>query len=131
MLVDPEPCRLAVGDQADAVEASVPHPVDDQVGCPTFTGHLALALVQLAADPIAGVVHVAGGGQCSWCEFAHEIVTAAGVDCQVRPIDTSQYPTPARRPAYSVLRSERGAPELPAWSQGLAEFMTLNARVAA
>lgn len=105
--------------------------VDDQVGCPTFTGHLAPALVQLAADPITGVVHVAGGGQCSWFEFAVEIVKAGGLDCEVRPVDTSQYPTPARRPAYSVLRSERGAPELPAWSEGLAEFMTLNARVAA
>jgi dTDP-4-dehydrorhamnose reductase len=105
--------------------------VDDQVGCPTFTGHLAPALVQLATDPIAGVVHVAGGGQCSWFEFATEIVKAGGLDCEVRGVDTSQYPTPARRPAYSVLRSERGAPELPAWREGLAEFMTLNARVAA
>ena len=49
--------------------------VADQVGCPTFTGHLATTLVALAADPIAGVVHVAGGGQCSWFEFARAIVS--------------------------------------------------------
>ncbi len=55
--------------------------VDDQVGCPTFTGHLAEALVELAArGPQAprGILHVAGAGQCSWFEFAREIVAAGG-----------------------------------------------------
>src|SRR5579875_3807223 len=44
--------------------------VDDQAGCPTFTGHLAAALLALAGDPVAGVLHVAGGGECSWFQFA-------------------------------------------------------------
>jgi len=53
--------------------------VDDQVGCPTFTGHLAEALVALAAGTrIPGVVHVAAAGECSWFEFAVEILRATG-----------------------------------------------------
>ena len=55
--------------------------VDDQVGCPTFTGHLAEALLTLAAGDERGVLHVAGRNSCSWFEFAHEILSRAGVDC--------------------------------------------------
>jgi dTDP-4-dehydrorhamnose reductase len=105
--------------------------VDDQVGCPTFTGHLAEALVALAGDPISGVVHVAAGGECSWWAFAREIVAAAGVEIPVRAISTDQFPRPAARPAYSVLRSERGAPQLPDWRDGLAAYMTQTTEVAA
>jgi dTDP-4-dehydrorhamnose reductase len=102
--------------------------VDDQVGCPTFTGHLAAAMVDLAARPArpVGIVHVAGGGDCSWYEFAREIVARAGVSCEVRPCSTAQMPRPARRPAYSVLRSERDAPVLPDWKHGLAEYAALT-----
>ena len=103
--------------------------VDDQVGCPTFTGHLAAALVALTEAPPLGILHIAAAGQCSWCEFAQAIV--AGSDCTVRPIPSSQYPTPAPRPAYSVLRSQRGAPELPSWRAGLERFMAETARVSA
>jgi dTDP-4-dehydrorhamnose reductase len=98
--------------------------VSDQIGCPTFTGHLAAGLVTLAAQRTPGVLHVAGGGQCSWHEFAAAIVGAAGMDCPVRPIPTSEYPLPARRPANSVLVSERGAPVLPDWRTGLEQFMS-------
>ncbi len=99
---------------------------DDQVGCPTFTGHLAQALLTLAEQRPRGVVHVAGGGFCSWFEFATDIVRSAGLQCDVRPCSTRDMPRPARRPAYSVLGSERGddvAPVLPPWRDGLAEYM--------
>ncbi|HWE08083.1 MAG TPA: dTDP-4-dehydrorhamnose reductase [Solirubrobacteraceae bacterium] len=105
--------------------------VSDQIGCPTFTGHLAGALVALAENPLPGVLHVAGAGACSWFEFAAAIVAAAGSRCQVRPISTEQYPTPARRPAYSVLESERGAPQLAEWQQALREFLSELSGVAA
>jgi dTDP-4-dehydrorhamnose reductase len=107
--------------------------VDDQVGCPTFTGHLAAALVDLAARPErpAGIVHVAGGGDCSWYEFAREIVARAGVSCEVRPCSTAQMPRPAKRPAYSVLRTERSAPVLPDWRHGLADYAALTRAVSA
>jgi dTDP-4-dehydrorhamnose reductase len=98
--------------------------VDDQVGCPTFTAHLAEALLALGAERPAGVVHVAAAGHCSWYEFAEAIVEAAGVACEVRPGRTEDLGRPAPRPAYSVLRSERaGAPSLPDWREGLAGFI--------
>jgi dTDP-4-dehydrorhamnose reductase len=105
--------------------------VEDQVGCPTFTGHLAAALVNLAAAtgeraPVLGVTHVAGGGRCSWFEFAREIVARSGASCEVKPCTTAEFPRPAPRPAFSVLASERRGevPRLPGWEQGLTEFMT-------
>jgi dTDP-4-dehydrorhamnose reductase len=105
--------------------------VADQIGCPTFTGHLGPVLVALAAQRTPGVLHVAGGGQCSWYEFAAAIVDAGGIDCPVRPISTHEYPLAAQRPANSVLVSERGAPALPDWRAGLAQFMSETAEVRA
>ena len=102
--------------------------VDDQVGCPTFTGHLARALIELAEPDrrIAGVVHVAAAGQCSWFDLAREIVAGAGLACKVKPTTTAQMPRPAPRPAFSVLRTEFAprAPQLPHWREGLAEYMS-------
>ena len=106
-----------------AAERDVISVVEDQIGCPTYTGHLAGALVELAERRPAGVVHVAAAGQCSWYEFAREVVAGAGADCEVRPCTTEEFPRPAPRPAYSVLRSERGAPELPVWREGLREYL--------
>src|SRR5450755_644927 len=104
--------------------------VEDQVGCPTFTGHLARTLIELAAGcdsdrPPVGVLHLAGGGQCSWYELAREIVARSGASCEVKPGRTVDLSRPAPRPAYSVLRTERGAraPALPHWQLGLAEFL--------
>jgi dTDP-4-dehydrorhamnose reductase len=100
--------------------------VDDQIGCPTFTGHLGQALVDLAAGrPPLGVVHVAGGGQCSWYELASEIVVASGASCEVKPGRSADLDRPAPRPAYSVLRTERGTevPRLPHWRAGLAQYL--------
>lgn len=99
--------------------------VDDQVGSPTFTGHLGPALVELATrpEPPSGVLHVAASGQCSWFEFASQVIGRARLNCQVSPCTTEEFPRPAPRPAYSVLRSERSAPELPSWSDGLDAFL--------
>jgi dTDP-4-dehydrorhamnose reductase len=99
--------------------------VDDQIGCPTFTGHLAEALLTLARERVTGTVHVAGGGHCSWYEFAREIVTAGGRSCAVNPGRTADLDRPAPRPAYSVLGTERGSqvPALPHWTEGLAAYI--------
>jgi len=89
--------------------------------------------VDLAArqPPPVGVLHIAGGGVCSWYEFAREIVATAGVSCEVRPCTTAEMPRPATRPGYSVLRSERDAPFLAEWQRGLAEYMALTRAVSA
>jgi dTDP-4-dehydrorhamnose reductase len=113
---------LALGRERDELRV-----VDDQVGCPTFTGHLAEALVSLARTGERGVLHVAGAGSCSWFEFAREIFERAAVDCHVLPCTTEEFPRPARRPAYSVLSSERGGPALPAWQDGLDAYLGVRA----
>lgn len=106
--------------------------VADQVGSPTYTGHLAPALVEIAERRLTGVMHVAGGGQCSWAELAAATYAAAAVDCEVRPLTTAEYPLPAPRPAWSVLASERPeVPRLPSWQDGLAAYLAeLHAEVA-
>jgi dTDP-4-dehydrorhamnose reductase len=93
--------------------------VADQVGCPTYVGHLAQATRELLTLP-HGVWHVAADGECSWAEFARAIFEEAGLDCRVREISSEELGRPAPRPAYSALRSERdGAPRLPHWREGL------------
>ena len=92
--------------------------VDDQRGSPTYVGHLASATQELLALP-HGVYHLAAEGEATWADFAEAIFEEAGMDCRVRRITTAEFPRAARRPAYSVLRSERGAPELPHWRDGL------------
>lgn len=98
--------------------------VTDQVGCPTFTGHLAAALVRLAAGDALGLHHLAGGGVASWFELAEETFRLAGVDCRVLPARTADMARPAPRPAYSVLGSTRErTPRLPPWPEGLAAYL--------
>jgi dTDP-4-dehydrorhamnose reductase len=94
--------------------------VDDQVGCPTYTGHLAPALVEVAERGLTGVLHVAGTGSCSWLELAEATFAATGLACRVRPQSTAALGRPAPRPAYSALASSRAdAPVLPPWRDGL------------
>jgi len=101
--------------------------VDDQVGCPTFTEHLAEALVELAEGHEHGFLHVAGSGACSWYEFARAIFERADMDVDARPCTTDEFPRPAPRPANSVLVSERDAPRLPAWQDGLDAYLGVRA----
>ena len=96
--------------------------VDDQRGSPTFVDHLALATQEVLKLP-HGVYHVAADGDCTWADFAEEIFFAAGLTCRVRRITTEEYGAPAPRPAYSVLRSEKGAPRLPHWRQGMRDCL--------
>ena len=111
---------LALGEQRDEVSV-----VTDQVGCPTWTGHLAGALVELAERPDeTGIHHIAGGGSCSWNELALEVFERAGLDCRVLPATSEQFVRPARRPAYSVLGTERRDPlVLAPWQDGLAAYL--------
>jgi dTDP-4-dehydrorhamnose reductase len=106
--------------------------VADQVGCPTYTGHLAGALVELAGGQGAGIRHVAGGGECSWHDFAEGIFERAGVDCRVLAGTTSELGRPAPRPAHAVLRSEQAdTPQLPDWRSGLDSYLAERSAAAA
>jgi dTDP-4-dehydrorhamnose reductase len=96
--------------------------VDDQRGSPTYVGHLAAATRELLELP-QGVYHVAAEGEATWAEFAEAIFAEAGLPTRVRRITTAELGRPAARPAYSVLRSEKGAPTLPHWREGLRETL--------
>jgi len=106
---------LRLGAERDEVAV-----VDDQRGCPTYVGHLAeatRALVDSGAE--FGIWHLAADGDCTWADFAEAIFEEAGLDCRVRRITTAEFGARAPRPAVSILRSEKGAPRLPHWRDGL------------
>ena len=99
--------------------------VTDQVGCPTYTRHLAQAIALVIESDEYGIHHIAAEGSCSWYEFAQEIFDQEGVECSVLAGTTEMLARPAPRPAYSVLVSERPDPiALPGWRQGLAEYLS-------
>ena len=108
---------LRLGAERDEVAV-----VDDQRGCPTYVGHLAEATKDVLELPY-GVYHVVAAGDCTWADFAEAIFDEAGLRTRVRRITTAEFCARAPRPAYSVLRSERGAPELPHWREGLRECL--------
>jgi len=102
--------------------------VDDQIGCPTWTGHLAPALLGLLSREVSGLVHLAGSGRVSWNGFAREIFRQAGVECEVQALSTVQLARAAPRPAWSALESEREEVlPLPPWQDGLAGYLAARA----
>jgi len=104
--------------------------VDDQVGCPTWSGHLAPALLGLLERQVRGLVHLAGAGEVSWNGFAREIFRQAEVQCRVETATNEQMARPAPRPAYSVLESERAdVLPMPPWQDGLAGYLAARAGI--
>lgn len=81
--------------------------VNDQRGCPTYSVDLANAIIQLCHKNAGGIVHATNAGDCTWFEFATEIVRSAGLTTPVRPVSTQQMARPAPRPSYSVLSPTR------------------------
>lgn len=77
--------------------------VNDQRGNPTNAADLAHHILKLLPTEEYGVYHGTGNGECSWFEFTQKIVEYAGIDAVVNPCTTEEYPTPAKRPAYSSL----------------------------
>ena len=82
--------------------------VADQKGRPTYARDLAIATMQMieamnAGKSIKGVYHYANQGETTWYDFAAKIKAIAGLSCDLQPIETKDFPTPAKRPAYSVL----------------------------
>jgi dTDP-4-dehydrorhamnose reductase len=104
--------------------------VDDQRTAPTYAGHLAAATRQLLERPF-GIWHLAASGDCTWAEFAEAIFEEAGLATRVRRISSERLGRPAERPANAVLRSAKGAPELPHWREGLRECLQQLARLEA
>lgn len=119
--------------------------VNDQHGTPTYARHLAQAILPMLQEPLNradyGVYHFTNTGRTTWHGFAEAIMQEAGLDCTVKGIPTTEYPTPASRPAWSVLdcsrwqeRFGRKAAEQatgwpasgpPSWESALAECLPL------
>jgi dTDP-4-dehydrorhamnose reductase len=108
--------------------------VNDQTGSPTYALDLAEAILTIVANSSAqsknwkpGIYHYSNSGVISWYEFAVAIKEITGVDCVIHPIPTSSYPTPAKRPVYSVLNTKKIQQEfgivIPEWKQSLAKCM--------
>ena len=98
--------------------------VDDQIGCPTVAGDLAVASLSALDRGASGILHLTSSEPASWFDLASAALDLAGLDLdRVRPCSTKEFPTVALRPPYSVLGSERlgreGLLQLPGWSISL------------
>jgi dTDP-4-dehydrorhamnose reductase len=100
--------------------------VDDQRGSPTYTTDLARTIIQLCRSDAKGIVHATNRGDCSWFEFAREIVADVRLNTMVRPTTTEHFVRPAKRPKYSVLSGkslEKQAIEMPHWQNALRRYL--------
>jgi dTDP-4-dehydrorhamnose reductase len=107
--------------------------VDDQRGSPTHAPDLARAIIQLCHAGATGIVHATNTGDCTWFEFAREIIHDAGLTTLVRPTTSDKFVRPAARPKYSVLSPEslqNYGIAMPSWQDAtrayLAERMTAD-----
>jgi dTDP-4-dehydrorhamnose reductase len=100
--------------------------VDDQRGSPTYAVDLARAIIQLCGQSAHGIVHATNRGDCTWFDFADEILRVAGSATEVRPVSSRQMARPAPRPAYSVLSSaslHSVGIEMPSWQDALGRYL--------
>lgn len=101
--------------------------VADQRGAPTWTGHLAPAMLRLLEVGSPGTYHLTNSGVTTWHGLALAAIRARDLTTEVVPITTAEYPTPATRPAYSLLDNrawrDLGEPPLPAWEDGLRAYL--------
>lgn len=106
--------------------------VSDQRSCPTYTVHLAEAILRLLKLGKTGIVHVSASGSCSWYELACAVADRLKPDVSVVPVPTSEYPRAARRPAYSVLDKSQYAAwtgvQMPSWLQGMEAYLAEDRR---
>jgi dTDP-4-dehydrorhamnose reductase len=100
--------------------------VGDQRGSPTYVMDLARAVVQLCRQNASGMVHATNRGECSWYEFAREIIAIAGLDTVVRETTSDKFERPAQRPKYSVLSPEslqKYGIAVPDWRNALQRYL--------
>ena len=98
----------------------------DQIGTPTYAAHLAIAILDIIPQIENSKVEIynySNEGVLSWYDFAKEIMKMAKLNCKINPIETFQYPTPAKRPHFSLLNKSKIKSkfnlEIPYWKDGL------------
>jgi dTDP-4-dehydrorhamnose reductase len=107
--------------------------VNDQRGSPTYAVDLARAIIQLCRKSASGIVHATNSGNCTWFEFAEEIVRSAGLATVVRPVSSQQMARSAPRPSYSVLSPTRLKAlgiEMPSWHDALRRYLEQRSKPA-
>ncbi|HBX52068.1 MAG: dTDP-4-dehydrorhamnose reductase [Bacteroidetes bacterium RIFOXYA12_FULL_35_11] len=108
--------------------------VFDQIGTPTYAKDLAVAVLKIIDETendnnkfIPGIYHFSNEGVCSWYDFAQTIIKLSGISCNIIPVETKDYPLPAKRPAYSVLNKEKIKKtfniEIPYWQDGVEDCL--------
>jgi dTDP-4-dehydrorhamnose reductase len=100
--------------------------VDDQILTPTYTVDLAEGVRKLLLTEKYGLYHLSSEGQCSWYEFTRHIFDSAGIQAQLSPVKSSDFPSPVKRPAYSVLSKAkfRGLGlSIPSWKDALPRYL--------
>ncbi len=101
--------------------------VNDQIGCPTYSGDLAQWTLDLLSTSAAGIYHAVNDGACSWYEFANTIFEKQNLKVTVFPVTSDAFPTVARRPAYSILNARRLSHALNCpirkWPEALSEYL--------
>ena len=105
---------------ADKPEVKV---VDDQIGCPTWTVELCNGIVKLLSGEPYGTYHLCGGGKTSWYGFAKEIYNLSGLNVNLKPCTTAEFPRPAKRPEYSVMDNGGFCRD---WKDALADYIRLR-----
>jgi len=107
--------------------------VNDQRGCPTYVVDLARSIISLCRKNAEGIIHVTNAGDCTWFEFAQQIVHRADLTTLVRPTTSERMARPAPRPAYSVLSSaslEKWRITMPAWQDALSRYLDERLKLA-
>ena len=103
--------------------------ITDQVGSPTFTADLASAIYEVIKGPNYGTYHITNRGLCSWYEFAKKTLSFAGMnDVEIKPITSEEWPSPTKRPKYSVLSHHAleilGQDNMRTWEEALHDFVS-------
>ncbi len=108
---------LRMGRERDVLKVK-----EDEFVSPTYARDLAEGIAAIVETRLYGLYHVTNAGSCSWYEFAHEILTLAGVEVEVIPIPGVQYPLPAARPVNGVV-SGPDSPKLRHWREAIVDYL--------
>jgi dTDP-4-dehydrorhamnose reductase len=106
--------------------------VNDQRGSPTYVVDLARSIISLCRENAEGIIHVTNAGDCTWFEFAQQIMQSAGLTTDVRPTTSERMARPAPRPAYSVLSPASRLPfgiAMPSWQDALRRYLDERLRL--
>ncbi len=120
---------LRLADERDSINV-----VNDQTGTPTWAADLASAIMNILKQSVCdinnfapGIYHYSNEGQCNWYDFAREIKRIKGLDLEINPVSTREYPLPAKRPSFSVMNLEKIKKtfgiKIPSWQESLEQLL--------